>query len=149
MRIVRLAALVAVLVLVPCSAASAHDPLRDYAARTWASFAAMTDPSSGLPADALNADGTTSVETSTTNIGAYMWSAVVARRLHLISERELVSRLSRTLATLGRMERYGDTGQYFNWYDHRTRVQLPLGQRTGHWLTQVRSSVDNDWLAVA
>src|SRR3954471_2566967 len=84
--------------------------LRDYAQRTWASFEAMTDPSSGLPADILNSDGSTSVQTSTTNIGAYMWSAVVARRLGFISQRELVSRMQRTLTTLEHMERFGTTG---------------------------------------
>jgi elongation factor P hydroxylase len=149
MRFVKIAALAAALLLGPAATASAHDPLREYAQRTWASFAAMTDRSSGLPADALHADGTTSVETSTTNIGAYMWSAVVARRLHLISERELVSRLSRTLTTLGRMERYEDTGQYFNWYDHRTGEKLtywpPSPQDEFH---PILSSVDNGWLAV-
>ena len=84
----------------------------------------MTDPSSGLPADVLNSDGTTSVQTSTTNIGAYMWSAVAAQRLGFISQRELVARLSRTVTTLEHMERYGDTGQYYNWYDHRTGAKL-------------------------
>ena len=64
--------------------------LRQYAETTWASFAAMTDESSGLPADVLNADGTTSVQTSTTNIGAYMWSAVAAERLGIIRKKELV-----------------------------------------------------------
>ena len=50
----------------------------------------MTDERSGLPADILNADGTTSVQTSTTNIGAYMWSAVAAERLGIIRKKELV-----------------------------------------------------------
>ena len=39
----------------------------------------MTDDESGLPTDQLNADGTRVPQTSTTNIGAYMWSAVAAR----------------------------------------------------------------------
>ena len=98
------------------SGAPARDALRQYAQRTWASFEAMTDPQSGLPADVLESDGSTSVQTSTTNIGAYMWSAVVAQRLGFITEDELVARLSRTLTTLEQMERYGDTGQYYNWY---------------------------------
>ena len=84
----------------------------------------MTDRSSGLPADVLNSDGSTSVQTSTTNIGAYMWSAVAAQRLGFISKRELVKRLSRTVKTLEHMERYRDTGQYYNWYDHRTGEKL-------------------------
>ena len=124
------AAFVALLVFMPVAQASAHDhdggELRAYAQGTWASFVAMTDERSGLPADILNADGTTSVQTSTTNIGAYMWSAVAAERLGLIKQRELVARLSKTLTTLERMERYGDTGQYYNWYDHRTGAKLTV-----------------------
>jgi hypothetical protein len=153
MRLRLLAALVALLVLIPVAQASARDQsrgqLRDYAQGTWASFVAMTDPQSGLPADILNSDGTTSVQTSTTNIGAYMWSAVAARRLHLISRRELVARLSRTFTSLEHMERYGDTGQYYNWYDHRT------GEKLTYWppdpaqeFHPILSSVDNGWLAV-
>jgi hypothetical protein len=152
MRFAKVAALVAAFVLVPVGTASAdhgRDPLRQYAQRTWESFAAMTDPQSGLPADSLDADGSTSVQTSTTNIGAYMWSAVVAQRLGLIKQRELVARLSRTLSTLGRMERYGDTGQYYNWYDHHTGAKLtywpPSPTDEFH---PILSSVDNGWLAV-
>src|SRR3954452_14832113 len=151
MRIVKVAVLVAALVLVPAATASAHqrgDPLRRYAERTWASFAAMTDRSSGLPADSLDADGTTSVQTSTTNIGAYMWSAVVARRLGFISRRELVSRLSGTLSTLSGMERFGDAGQFYNWYDHHTAAKLTVWPPDGSAVTPILSSVDNGWLAV-
>src|ERR1700754_2820153 len=103
----RAVALVALLMMVGAPAAAAHGPgggggpgggadaqLRDYAARTWASMTAMTDTGSGLPADVLNADGTTSVQTSTTNIGAYMWSAVAARRLGIIGDQELTARLT-------------------------------------------------------
>src|SRR6202008_3703076 len=97
---------------------------RDTPRATWASFEAMTDARSGLPADILNSDGSTSVQTSTTNIGAYMWSAVAAERVGLISRRELVRRLSRTIGTLEHMEPYRDTGQFYNWYDHRTGAKL-------------------------
>src|SRR5688500_6074239 len=104
MRIKSVAALIVVLVLVPVAdAAASDDPdrsrLGDYAQRTWASFSALTDPPPGLPADILNSDGSRSVQTSTTNIGAYLWSAVTAHRLDFISQRELVARLSRTLTT--------------------------------------------------
>src|SRR3954463_10312047 len=140
--------LVLLALLAPAPAASAS-PLHDYAKRTWASFVAMTDPSSGLPADILNSDGTTSVQTSTTNIGAYMWSAVAAHELGIISRRELVRRLTRTVTTLEHMERYRNTGQYYNWYDHRT------GEKLTHWpphpeqeFHPILSSVDNAWLAV-
>src|SRR3954468_4318602 len=145
MRTLVLAAALTVLLAAPAKADDGQ--LRQYAQHTWASFAAMTDPSSGLPADSLNADGTASVQTSTTNIGAYMWSAVVARRLGLISQRELVARLSKTVTTLEHMERY--SGQFYNWYDHRTGAKLtdwpPAHDPNLH---PILSSVDNGWLAV-
>src|SRR4051794_11634763 len=147
----RIVALVALLTLVPAANAAAddhNDPLREYAQRTWASMAAMTDARSGLPADILNADGSTSTQTSTTNIGAYMWSAVAAERLGLIGQRELAARLTKTITTLERMERYGTTGQYYNWYDHRTGAKLTVWPPTGAPLTPYLSSVDNGWLAV-
>src|ERR671936_324885 len=65
------------------SADSSRAVLQHYARDTWASLVAMTDEQSGLPADSFASDGTRSVQTSTTNIGAYMWSAVVAERLVL------------------------------------------------------------------
>jgi hypothetical protein len=132
--------------LLLCAAPAAASPLNDYARTTWASLAAMTDPATGLPADSLDADGTTSVQTSATNIGAYMWSAVAAQRLGLISHRELVSRLSRTVRTLGRMERYH--GLYYNWYDTHTGAKLTAWPPTGDPLTPILSSVDDGWLAV-
>ncbi len=146
----RLAILVVLAVtLTAAPSAPAAPGLRDYAKRTWASFVAMTDRQSGLPADILNSDGTTSVQTSTTNIGAYMWSAVAAHKLGIISKRQLVRRLSRTVTTLEHMERYGNTGQYYNWYDHRTGAKLtawpPHPEQEFH---PILSSVDNAWLAV-
>src|SRR3954449_11596142 len=155
-RVGRVAALVALLVTVGASTAQAATrggrdgaPLRAYAERTWASMAAMTDPDSGLPADILNADGSTSVQTSTTNIGAYMWSAVAAKRLGIIGQAELVARLTKTLTTLEHMERFGDTGQYYNWYDHRTGAKLTAWPPSpGGEFHPILSSVDNGWLAV-
>jgi hypothetical protein len=145
--------LMGVLTLLAAAPASARAGTRSdldrYARGTWASFVAMTDRHSGLPADILNSDGTTSVQTSTTNIGAYMWSAVAARRLGIISRDTLVRRLSKTLTTLEHMERYQDTGQYYNWYDHRTGAKLtdwpPQHDPNFH---PILSSVDNGWLAV-
>src|ERR1700754_3681299 len=145
MRVGFVAVLAALVLLVPVNAASANgrdDDLRTYARGTWASFVAMTDEKTGLPTDALKADGTRDVKTSTTNIGAYMWSAVVAERLHIISDRELTQRLSRTLDTLSHMEP-SVGGQYWNWYDHRTGTKLPPNPPVlDNWL----SSVDNGWL---
>ena len=134
--------------MLPGSAAADDATLERYAAGTWASFEAMTDAATGLPTDQLLADGTRVPQTSTTNIGAYMWSAVAAERLGLIGRRELVTRLDRTLTTLERMERYGDTGQFYNWYDHRTGAKLEVWPPSGEKLTPILSSVDNAWLAV-
>ena len=141
MRLIGVAATVLLLWAAPAEAS-----MRDYAHDTWASFEAMTDARSGLPADVLDADGSTSVQTSTTNIGAYMWSAVVAQRMGLLRHRELVSRLSTTLGSLERMERYN--GQFYNWYDHRSGQKLTVWPPTGKPLTPILSSVDNAWLAV-
>ena len=129
-------------------ASASEGVLERYAADTWRSFDAMTDPQSGLPADILAADGTRSVQTSTTNIGAYMWSTLVARELGIVGRREAVERLSRTIASLERMERHEPSGQYFNWYDHRTGEKLTTWPPTGAPLTPILSSVDNGWLAV-
>ena len=41
----------------------------------------MTDETTGLPTDLLHGDGSRDIQTSTTNIGAYMWSAVAAEEL--------------------------------------------------------------------
>ncbi|MBE2319347.1 DUF3131 domain-containing protein [Solirubrobacter sp. CPCC 204708] len=147
-------ALVAAFVLVPAGQAAADGrhgggdrQLREYARTTWSSFVAMTDERSGLPADILEADGSRSVQTSTTNIGAYMWSAIVAERLGFIHKRELVRRLDRTLSTLEVMER-GTGGQFYNWYDHRTGAKLTVWPPSGEPRNPILSSVDNGWLAV-
>ena len=88
------------------AASSPRQTLLRYARDTWASIVAMTDPATGLPSDSLLSDGTASVQTSTTNIGAYLWSTLVADELRLISHNEAVARLDRTLTTLATMERH-------------------------------------------
>src|SRR4051794_36876393 len=98
--VVALALLVLAIGASQALAADASDTLQSYASDTWASFVAMTDEQSGLPADSLAADGTRSVQTSTTNIGAYMWSTLVAERLGIVSHAETVERLSTTIGTL-------------------------------------------------
>ncbi|HEX5850502.1 MAG TPA: glucoamylase family protein [Rubrobacter sp.] len=126
---------------------AARETLRRYGSDTWASFVAMTYPRSGLPADSLGVDGERSVQTSTTNIGAYMWSTVVAEELGIISHDQAVSRLSRTIGTLEGMERHEPSGQFYNWYDARTGKKLTYWPPTGKPLTPILSSVDNGWLA--
>ena len=120
-----------------------------YARDTWAGFVAMTDAGTGLPSDSLAADGTASVQTSTTNIGAYMWSTVVAEALGIIDHDEAVDRLEKTLGSLETMERHEASGQFYNWYDHTTGAKLTTWPPTGADMTPILSSVDNGWLAAA
>jgi Putative glucoamylase/Protein of unknown function (DUF3131)/RTX calcium-binding nonapeptide repeat (4 copies) len=139
----------AALLIAPAAAAAGDErTLERYADGTWASFVAMTDPATGLPTDLLEADGTRAVQTSTTNIGAYMWSAVAAERLGIIGRHELTQRMERTLTTLEGMERHAPSGQFYNWYDHRTGAKLTTWPPSGAPLTPILSSVDNGWLAV-
>jgi Putative glucoamylase/Protein of unknown function (DUF3131)/RTX calcium-binding nonapeptide repeat (4 copies) len=132
----------------PASGQAAGNPTLDrYAADTWESFVAMTDPQSGLPTDRLWPDGTRAVQTSTTNIGAYLWSTVAAERLGIIGHAEAVDRLDRTISTLEEMERHEQSGQYYNWYDHRTGAKLTVWPPSGAPHEPRLSSVDNGWLA--
>jgi hypothetical protein len=132
----------------PAAAQSAGEAmLHRYAVDTWQSFVAMTDPQSGLPTDKLGVDGTRSVQTSTTNIGAYLWSTVGAEALGIISHAEAVARLDRTISTLEAMERHDASGQYYNWYDHQTGAKLTVWPPTGEPHEPRLSSVDNGWLA--
>lgn len=139
--------LAAALAPAPAAAQDASETtLHRYAADTWESFAAMTDAESGLPTDKLFLDGTRAVQTSTTNIGAYLWSTVAAEELGIVDRAEAVERLDRTIATLERMERH-ESGQYYNWYDHRNGEKLTVWPPSGAPHEPRLSSVDNGWLA--
>ncbi|HEY8721659.1 glucoamylase family protein [Pengzhenrongella sp.] len=125
--------------------------LTKYAVDTWKSFAAMTDEKTGLPADNIEGDlaaGSRSGYTSPTNIGAYMWSTVVAEKLEIIGHAEAHARLARTLGTLSTMEKHTPSGMFYNWYDEATGKKLttfPGGDAVDPFL----SSVDNGWFAAA
>jgi len=146
-RVVALACATVLLMPAAAGAADGDATLERYARDTWASFVAMTDEHSGLPADVLEGDGSRSVQTSTTNIGAYLWSAVAAERLGIIPRAELEQRAAQTLTTLEHMERHAPSGQFYNWYDHRDGSKLTKWPPTGADLDPILSSVDNGWLA--
>jgi hypothetical protein len=118
---------------------------------TWRSFEAMTYPDTGLPADKIcrvdDGSFTPHHQTKPTNIAAYLWSAVAARDLRLISAREAESRVERTLATLERMERV--YGFYLDWYDASTGKPLTTWPDSGDPVRPFLSTVDNGWLATA
>ena len=139
-----------VLVLLPLVSAASADPLRGYARDTWRSLVAMTDPGTGLVADNITGDlSDKSTYTSPTNIGGYMWSAVVARDLGLISAREAESRVSRTLATLATLRHHDASGMFYNWYDPHTGAVLTTWPEDGSTVTPFLSSVDNGWLGAS
>lgn len=126
--------------------------LHRWAADTWRSLVAMTDPDTGLPADNIPASlsaADRSGYTSPTNIGGYMWSAVAARELGLISASECTSRVRRTLETLADMEHHEPSGMYYNWYDETTGEPLLIWPENGNTVHPFVSSVDNGWLGAA
>ena len=124
--------------------------LTDYLADTWRSMDAMTDPATGLPADNIGGDlaaGTRSTYTSPTNIGAYLWSTVVARDTGLISGTEARERAATTLRTVAGLEKHEPSGMFFNWYDPATGAKLTTWPENGDPVHPFLSSVDNAWLA--
>ncbi|MCE0509386.1 DUF3131 domain-containing protein [Microbacterium sp. KKR3/1] len=126
--------------------------VRGWAADTWRSLVAMTDRSTGLPADNITeglSAGERSGYTSPTNIGGYLWSTLVARELGLISRGEATGRLIRTLKTLDRMEHHAPSGMYYNWYDEATGKALRTWPDSGDAIHPFCSSVDNGWLGAA
>ncbi|HZM80558.1 MAG TPA: glucoamylase family protein [Candidatus Limnocylindrales bacterium] len=130
----------------------ASAPTSTWAADTWRSMAAMVAPESGLPAD--NIDGgldpaSRARYTSPTNIGSYIWSAIAARRLDVIGEREQTERIERALDAVARLPRHADSGQFYNWYDPATLEMLRTWPPTGAPIEPFVSSVDNAWLATA
>jgi hypothetical protein len=122
--------------------------LLHYASDTWRSFERLTLPS-GLPADGLTRDdegsGSLSLQTSPTNIGAYLWSVLAAERLKLIGREESQKRLETTLTTLSKMERHH--GFYLNDLDPRTGASLKVSPLDSSPRRPLVSAVDNAWLA--
>jgi hypothetical protein len=121
-----------------------------YAGDTWRSFEKLALPS-GLPADKLSRDGggwgQPSMQTSPTNIAAYLWSTLAAERLNVISQSQARLRLDRTLATLSRMDR--SHGFFLNDVDPRTGETLKLSLDGSKPRRGLVSAVDNAWLAAA
>jgi putative glucoamylase/uncharacterized protein DUF3131 len=144
-----------ILLLTPSAASAAttraqQNTLRQYAFHTWKSFVAMTNATTGLPSDNISADTRgRSAFTSPTNIGAYIWSAIVARDMGLISAAEAQRRIATTLTTLGRLERHDPSGQFYNWYNPDTGAKLTRWPVDNSTVYPFLSSVDNGWLAAS
>jgi hypothetical protein len=115
-------------------------------------MAAMADPRTGLVSDNIGGrlhPGSRADYTSPTNIGAYMWSAVVARELGFLSAEETRDRIAKTLRTLPTLEIHEPSGMFFNWYDPATGDKLTTWPADGSEVHPFLSSVDNGWLATA
>jgi len=126
--------------------------LHRWAADTWHSLDAMTDPAVGLPAD--NIDGSldpasASGHTSPTNIGGYLWSTLAARGLGIISADEARDRLTTTVGTLEHLERNAASGMFYNWYSPADGQKLTTWPEDGSVVHPFLSTVDNGWLAAA
>ncbi len=102
--------------------------LRRIARETWRFFDDLVSAESNwLPPD--NSQLALRVEvaerTSPTNIGLWLTAALAARDFGYLTADEFCRRCSRTMETLGRMERY--EGHLLNWYN--TRTLEPLNPR--------------------
>ncbi|HEX8684810.1 MAG TPA: DUF3131 domain-containing protein, partial [Ardenticatenaceae bacterium] len=151
--VVLLLGLVSVSSLYAQEPATSRATLERTALDTWQSFVAMTYSDTGLTADNLtwNDGGEEQLSgyTSPTNIGSYMWSAIVARDLNVISSAEATERISQTLATVAGLERSEMGGMFYNWYDPETGEKLTTWPVDGGTVYPFLSSVDNGWLATA
>lgn len=119
---------------------------------TWRSMTAMVAPQTGLPADNIDGDlaaSSRSRYTSPTNVASYIWSAISARRLRVIDDREQNRRIGAALDSLARLERHADSGMFFNWYDPTNLELLRVWPPTGTTVEPFVSSVDNAWLAAS
>lgn len=87
----------------------------------------VTEEENWLPPDNVQIEPPNGVahRTSPTNIGLYLTCTLAARDFEFIDTPGLISRLSRTLDTLERMEKW--EGHLYNWYD--TTSLHPLSPR--------------------
>lgn len=86
------------------------DYLRRLAADTWRCVESLQEPGTGLPYD--NSDR--GENTSVTNIGLSMVSAVCAEKLGLVSRDEMVARVRRTLGSLEQLPQWFGFQQSWN-----------------------------------
>jgi cyclic beta-1,2-glucan synthetase len=100
--------------------------LHDLARQTWGYYERHVGAADHhLPPDNVQYTGEAPMvahRTSPTNIGLYLLAVAVARELGFIGTREMVERLTRTLATLNRLPRW--RGHFYNWTDTRTLATL-------------------------
>jgi cyclic beta-1,2-glucan synthetase len=99
--------------------------LRQVARRTWRYFSSFVNAdTSWLPPDNYQVahQNSLAMRTSPTNIGLWMTSALGAYDSGYLTINQVVEKLTDTMATIGRLERY--QGHLLNWYDIQTLVPL-------------------------
>jgi hypothetical protein len=135
---------------VPTQSPAGRRQLTRWAADTWTSLVAMTDPGTGLVSDKIPGTLTGRAHnTSPTNIGGYLWSCIVARDLRIITPGESRKRIAQTLKTLARMKHHTPSGMFYNWYDVRDGSVLTTWPENGNLVRPFVSSVDMGWLGAA
>jgi cyclic beta-1,2-glucan synthetase len=99
--------------------------LRMVARRTWRYFSDFVgDKTSYLPPDNYQVShrNQLAMRTSPTNIGLWMVSALGAHDFGYLTVDDVIDKLTRTLKTVGKLERY--EGHLLNWYDIETLTPL-------------------------
>jgi cyclic beta-1,2-glucan synthetase len=99
--------------------------LRQVARRTWRYFADfVSDDTFWLPPDnyQVSHQDRLALRTSPTNIGLWMISALAAHEFGYLTPDQVIERLTRTMSTLGRLERH--EGHLLNWYDLESLTPL-------------------------
>jgi cyclic beta-1,2-glucan synthetase len=99
--------------------------LRQVARRTWRYFSAFVSAeTSWLPPDnyQVSHQNRLAMRTSPTNIGLWMASVLGAHDAGYLTINQVVENLSRTMATIGLLERH--QGHLLNWYDIQTLAPL-------------------------
>ncbi|MFH1189788.1 MAG: glucoamylase family protein, partial [Candidatus Omnitrophota bacterium] len=117
--------------------------LRALAKDTWKYFENIVDKEYGLPLDKIKFDEKATISgetmvgdyTNVTDIGVYLMCVVSAYDLGLISKEESIKRLSATIESIEKLEKY--KGFPYNYYD------ITIFQRTSNFI----SFVDSGWLA--
>ena len=136
----------------PGRAAASRAVLDTYLRDTWKSFAAMVDPGTGLVSDNVGGDlagATRAGYTSPTNIGAYLWSTVVAQDTGLISRKESRARISADARHPGHAREARAVGHVLQLVrpGDRRQAARPGPSSTATPVYPFLSSVDNGWLA--
>jgi hypothetical protein len=163
------AATLAIGVLVPATAASAHAPssgltsaqltstqraaLLQVARDSWKFYQRDVDPHTHLPLDNLGPGTTRGNYTSAANIGVYLWAVVSARDLHVISTSEADRLVTATLREVQHVKRAH--GFLYQWYstDDGTVIPNPNAGTCAADATAATdncsflSAVDNGWYA--